>query len=236
MTMHPEESIMSDTAEKDDQRKESKPEETLINQRTIDLLVANIIPTTKYFESRFDFMQHQINELREGQKQIQDTMNLRFEQVDKRFEKIDAEIRDFKTTVDKRFEQVDAEIRDFKIAVDKRFEQVNAEIRDFKIAVDKRFEQVEKRFERIDAEIRDFKAAVDKRFEQVDKKFEQVDKRFEQIEKRLDQIVASIDRLADKLDQRDERQRNFTIKMFSIAISISFLGVLGVLLKIVGVI
>jgi hypothetical protein len=30
-------------------------------------------------------------------------------------------------------------------------------------------------------------------------------------------------------------QRHFTIRMFTVAISISFLGVLGVLLKIVGV-
>lgn len=35
-------------------------EEVLKHLHTIDLLVANVIPTTKYFESRFDFLQHQI--------------------------------------------------------------------------------------------------------------------------------------------------------------------------------
>lgn len=122
-------------------------EELLKHLHGIDLLVANVIPTTKYFESRFDFLQHQISELREGQKRLEETMNLRFE-------KADANLRDFKGSVDKRFEQ----------------------------------------------------------------------------------MVAAIDRLSDKLDQRDERQRNFTIRMFTIAISVSFLGVLGVLLKILGAI
>jgi hypothetical protein len=155
--------------EKDLEKREecSKSEEVLKHLHGIDLLVANVIPTTKYFESRFDFLQHQINELREGQKHLEGMMNYRFEQV-------------------------------------------------------------EKRFEQVDANLRDFKAAVDKRFEQVDKRFEQVDKRFEQ-------IVAAIDRLTDKLDQRDERQRSFTIRMFTVAISISFLGVLGVLLKMIGI-
>ncbi len=155
--------------EKDLEKREetSKSEEVLKHLHGIDLLVANVIPTTKYFESRFDFLQHQINELREGQKHLEGMMKYRFEQVDKRFEQVDGNLRDFK-------------------------------------------------------------AAVDKRFEQVDKRFEQVDKRFEQ-------IVASIDRLTDKLDPRDERQRSFTIRMFTVAISISFLGVLGVLLKIIGI-
>ena len=169
--------------EKDLEKREetSKSEEVLKHLHGIDLLVANVIPTTKYFESRFDFLQHQINELREGQKHLEGMMKYRFEQVDKRFE------------------------------------------------------QVDKRFEQVDANLRDFKAAVDKRFEQVDKRFEQVDKRFEQVDKRFEQIVASIDRLTDKLDQRDERQRSFTIRMFTVAVSISFLGVLGVLLKIIGI-
>jgi hypothetical protein len=161
-------SEMPEAKDKEKQQGPVKPESPAVQSQVIDLLVANVIPTTKYFESRFDFLQHQIIDLREGQKHLEDTMNKRFEQVDK------------------------------------RFEQVNADIKDFKSAVDKRFEQV--------------------------------DKRFEQVDKRLEQITASIDRLGDKLDQRDERQRNFTIRMFTIAISISFLGVLGVLLKIIGII
>jgi hypothetical protein len=44
------------------------------------------------------------------------------------------------------------------------------------------------------------------------------------------------DRLGGKLDQRDLHQRNFTIRMFMIPITLSLLGVLGVLLKTFGIV
>jgi len=135
-----------------------------LDKKTVDVLVAHIIPTSKYFESRFDHMQGQIDHLSEN-------------------------LKDFRSDVDRRFENVD-----------KRFEQ------------------------------------VDKGFEQVDKRFEQVDQRFEQVDKRFDQVIASIERLTDKLDYRDEKQRSFTLRMFTIAIGISILGVLGAFLKSLGVI
>ncbi len=90
--------------------------------------------------------------------------------------------------------------------------------------------------------MRDFKedvarrfSEVDKRFEQVDQRFDEVNKRFEQVDKRFEQMIASIDKLGDKLEYRDKDQRNFTIKMFSIAIAISLLGVLGAFFKIIGI-
>jgi len=134
---------MAEMDEKESQQGPPKADSYVVHPQVVDLLVANIIPTTKYFESRFDFLQHQINELKEGQKHLEDSMNRRFEEVNKRFEQVD---------------------------------------------------------------------------------------------KRLEQIIASIDRLGDKLDQRDLHQRNFTIRMFTIAITLSFLGVLGVLMKIFGIV
>ena len=80
-----------------------------VSQKELNLLVTNIIPTSKYFELRFDNMQSQINDLKEGQKEIRQEMDKRFEQVDKRFEQ-----------VNKRFEQVDKRFDQ----VDKRFEQI----------------------------------------------------------------------------------------------------------------
>ncbi len=125
------------------------------------------------------------------------------------------QIRDFKEDVNRRFTEVDKRFD----RVDQRFEQV-----------DKRFEQVDKRFEQVDKRFEQ----VDKRFEQIDQRFEQVDKRFEQIDRRFEQIIGSIDKLGDKLEYRDRDQRNFTIKMFSIAIAISVLGVLGAFFKLLG--
>ncbi len=143
---------------------EKTEEESLrLDKKTTDILVTNIIPTSKYFEARFDLLQVQLDGVKN-------------------------DLKDFKGDMDRRFE-----------LVDKRFEQ------------------------------------VDKRFEQVDKRFEQVDKRFEQVDQRLVQIAASIDRMGDKLDYRDEKQRGFTIRMFTIAISISILGVLGAFLKALGI-
>ncbi len=127
---------------------EEKDEQSLtLDKRTMDVLVAHVIPTSKYFEARFDHMQDQID-------------------------------------------------------------RINTDLRDFRGDVDRRFDSM--------------KADMDNRFGQVDKRFEQV--------------IASIDRLGDKLDHRDERQRTFTLRMFTIAISISILGVLGVFLKSLGVI
>ena len=144
---------------------EIEPEGLTLDKRTMDVLVANIIPTSKYFEIRFDHMQRQIDDINHN-------------------------------------------LKDFHRDVDKRFDENKADI-------NKRFDEA--------------KADVNKRFEQVDKRFEQVDKRFEQ-------VIASIDRIGDKLDYRDEKQRSFTLRMFTIAIGISILGALGAFLKSLGVI
>ena len=42
---------------------EKKEEGLTLDKKTMDVLVANIIPTSKYFEIRFDHMQGQIDVL-----------------------------------------------------------------------------------------------------------------------------------------------------------------------------
>lgn len=118
---------------------DEKPKTLTLNRETIDVLVANVIPTTKYFELRFDTMQAQIDR------------------------------------------------------IEKQNEQLH-------IDMDNKFGEMRK--------------DVDKRFEQM---------------------IHSIDRLSDRLENRDREQRSFTLKMFMISISISVLGVLGVVLKVAGV-
>ncbi|NIA11815.1 MAG: hypothetical protein GWP10_19340 [Nitrospiraceae bacterium] len=143
------------------EEKESKNQEQFETAipREFQAMIAGI-SSTKYFDSRFDYLQVQIDELRRNQKDIK------------------------------------LSIRDFKQDVDKSQEDIRFQIRDLKYDVDKRFEQVDKRFE---------------------------------------QIITSIDRLSEKLDHRDESQRNFTIRMFSISIAISILGALGAFLKVMGI-
>ena len=47
----------------------------------MDLLVAQIIPTSKYSEVRFDHMQGQIDDLKENLKDFRGDVDKRFEQV-----------------------------------------------------------------------------------------------------------------------------------------------------------
>ena len=153
---------------------------------------------------------------------------------DGRFDLLQVQINEIR-----RNQEIDREqVRDFKLDVDRRFNETSGKfdhvykiIDDFKSNVDKRFEQVDKRFEQVDDRFRQ----VDLRFEQVDKRFEQIDKRFEQVDKRFEQMIASIDKLSDKLEFRDRDQRSFTLKMFTIAIMVSVLGVLGAFFKILGI-
>ncbi len=86
---------------------EEKSKKNSLSEETIDVLVANVIPTTKYFETRFDFMQHQINDTNNNIKKLREEMGMRFEQVDKRFEQIDKRFEQ----IDKRFEDVFMDIK-----------------------------------------------------------------------------------------------------------------------------
>ena len=178
-----------------------------LDQKAIDILVANIIPTSKYFEIRFDHMQHQIDDLKTGQKNLLDTMEKRFDtmqtDMDKRFGGMQSDM-------DKRFGTMQTEM-------DKRFGSMQSDM-------DKRFEQVDKRFEQID-----------KRFEQVDASFvslqTDMDRRFQQVDDKLDKILDRIDRRIDEglRENRAQAMRMFTFAMtFS---AISMMGLIGKFLK-----
>jgi len=112
----------------------SNEKEIVVNKETIDVLIANVIPTTKYFESRFDFMQHQIDEIKIGQKDLKSYVDIRFDEVDKRFEQIDRRFEQ----VDKRFEQVDKRFEQ----VDKRFEQIDNELKEVKSSIGKLSDEI----------------------------------------------------------------------------------------------
>jgi peptidoglycan hydrolase CwlO-like protein len=102
-----------------------------LNKDTVDILVTNIIPTTKYFETRFDFLQHQI-----------DTISGRFDEVDRRFQNIE-----------RRFDDVDARFQ----TIERRFDQVDKRIDETNKRIDetnKRFDKVDSRFEGIEMDIK----------------------------------------------------------------------------------
>jgi exonuclease VII small subunit len=89
-----------------------------INRHELDLLVANIIPTSRYFEVRFDHLQEQVNDLKQGQKDIQSDIDRRFGElkvdIDKRFEQVDKRFEQ----VDKRFEQMELRLDQINMKLD----------------------------------------------------------------------------------------------------------------------
>ena len=101
-------------------------------------IIAGIFPNTRYFDTRFDLLQVQIDELRRGQESIREELKFRFADVDRRFGEMDRRFAD----VDRRFGEMDG-----------RFVEMGRRFDEFKRDVDKRFEQVDKRFEQIIASI-----------------------------------------------------------------------------------
>lgn len=137
---------------------EEKEEGLIFDKKTMDVLVANIIPTSKYFEVRFDNLQQQID-MKFGY--LQQQIDLKFgylqQQMDLKFDHLQQQVDDVKTglislenRMNNQFEQIDKRFEQ----VDKRFEQI-----------DKRFEQIDKRFEQIDVKL-------DKLIERVDVKID----------------------------------------------------------------
>ncbi|MFH1898523.1 MAG: hypothetical protein ABH886_09885 [Candidatus Desantisbacteria bacterium] len=111
---------------------EEKEEGLTLDKKTIDILVTSIIPTSKYFEVRFDhlqqqmdlkfgylqqqmgekfgYLQQQIDDVKSGVKSLEDKMDKRFEQVDKRFEQMDKRFEQIDVKLDKLIERVDVKI------------------------------------------------------------------------------------------------------------------------------
>ena len=192
----------------EDKKEKEKREQNQIDyqqllSRDFQAIIAGFFPNTRYFDSRFDLLQVQIDELRRGQESLKDEIKYRFADVDRRFGEID-----------RRFVEMDKRLDEFKKDVDKRFEQVDRRLDEFKKNVDKRFEQVDRRLD-------EFKKDVDKRFEQVDKRFGEM----------ISSINRLADNLENRdKDQRNLTLRMFSI---SIAISIigalgAFLKTMGV--------
>jgi chromosome segregation ATPase len=175
------------------------------------MMIAGFIPNTRYFDSRFDLLQVQVDLLQKGQSEVKSQIIRLEDQVERRFERSDEILKGFKSDVDKRFEQSDEILKGFKSDVDKRLEQV-----------DKRFEQVDKRFEQVDGRFSSLKADMDKRSEQVDKRFQQVDDK-------LDKILERIDR---RIDEGLRENRVQSMRMFTFAMTFSAISMIGLVGKI----
>ena len=110
----------------EDLEKQPKGQNGEIFPKEIQAIIAGIFPNMKYFDSRFDYFQVQIDELRRNQEDFKfmlrdlkaDMKELRGEMKEE-FERVDARFAGFKADVDRRFEQVDKRLSDFKADVDR---------------------------------------------------------------------------------------------------------------------
>jgi len=183
-----------------------------LNQETMDILVANVIPTTKYFESRFDHMQYQIDEIKNNQLKFEKNMDRKFEKVDERFKQVDETIKDLKTDIDKRFEKVD-----------ERFKQVDEKIENFKKDVDQRFEKVDRRFEQ-----------VDQRFQSLEDKIVDLTLEIKELSKRQETTIRDYIIERDRFyDKKFANLRNFNIAIITLISGLA-LKIFGVLDKLQG--
>ena len=82
----------------------------LINEKSMEVLVAKFIPTSQYFERSFELLQNQISDLKDGQKELKQDMDRRFEQVDKRFEQVDKRFEQVNVKLDTIIERMDTKI------------------------------------------------------------------------------------------------------------------------------
>jgi DNA repair exonuclease SbcCD ATPase subunit len=183
------------------------PQEIKLDQKTIEVLVASIIPTSKYFESRFDHLQYQVDELKAGQKNLLDVMERRFTTM--------------QSDIDKRFTTMQSDN-------DKRFSDIDKRFTTMQSDIDKRFSDIDKRFTTMQSDI-------DKRFSDIDNRFvslqNTMDKRFEQIDDKLDKILERIDRRIDN-GLRENRAQSMRLFTFAMTFSaISMIGLVGKMLQ-----
>jgi predicted nucleic acid-binding Zn-ribbon protein len=184
-----------------------------LDQKTVEVLVAQIIPTSKYFESRFDHMQYQVNEIKEDIKQLDARM-------EKQFTAVRGEISDLEGRMNQRFEQVDAQ-----------FVAVRGEISGLEGRMNQRFEQVGKRFEQVDAQFVAVRGEISGLEGRMNQRFEQVDKHFVQVEDKLDKLIERIDR---RIDEGLRENRSQMVRLFTFAMTfsaISMIGLIGKMLK-----
>jgi archaellum component FlaC len=115
-------------------------DEVTINEKSMEVLITKLIPTSQYFERSFEFLQHQIEELKVSQKNMQDGIDKRFEDmqcsIDKRFEQVDKRFEQ----VDKKFEQVNDSINNLAFKIENLAKSQETTIRDYIIERDRHYD------------------------------------------------------------------------------------------------
>ena len=107
---------------------EVKQQEQIKLPQDFQALIAGFFPNTKYFDSRFDLLQVQIDESRRNQEQIKDQLKDFKGDTDKRFDQVKDQLKDFKDDADKRFEQVDHRFQRLEDKIDNLIERIDVKV------------------------------------------------------------------------------------------------------------
>ncbi len=107
---------------------EVKQQEQIKLPQDFQALIAGFFPNTKYFDSRFDLLQVQIDESRRNQEQIKEQLKDFKSDNDRRFESAKEQLKDFKSDNDKRFEQVDYRFQRLEGKIDTLIERIDVKV------------------------------------------------------------------------------------------------------------
>ena len=118
----------------EDDKNTEKKSEISINEKTIEVLIARLIPTSQYFEVRFDNLEQKFDYKFEG-------LNDKFEGLNDKFDQLSRSQENLKTDMDKRFEQVSRSQENLKTDMDKRFEQVDLKLDKILDRIDRRIDE-----------------------------------------------------------------------------------------------
>ena len=101
--------------------------EFVLNEKTIEALIVRLIPTSQYFEARFDG--------------LEEKFDYKFEVLTDKFDSLSKSHEELKADMDKRFDAMKADMDKRFEQVDKRFEQMDAKIDKLIERIDIRIDQ-----------------------------------------------------------------------------------------------
>ena len=146
--------------------KQSEESTSVALTKGMEMMIAGFIPNTRYFDSRFDLLQVQVDLLQKGQSEVRSQIIRLDDLVERRFERSDEILKGFKSDVDKRLEQFDGRFSSLQTDMDKRIEKSDQNLNDFRIVVDKRFEQVDKHFQQVEDKLDKILERIDRRIDE----------------------------------------------------------------------
>ena len=117
----------------EDEKNTEKKSEISINEKTIEVLIARLIPTSQYFEVRFDTLEQKFD--------------YKFDGLNDKFDQLSRSQENLKTDMDKRFEEVSKSQENLKTDMNKRFEQVDKRFEQVDLKLDKILERIDRRID-----------------------------------------------------------------------------------------